>query len=366
MNLGRVRAVVLGAGVIGLACARRLALAGFEPLIIEKEPAFGTGISARNSEVIHAGLYYPQNSLKARLCVAGKAALYEFCESRGIPSRRLGKLVVASRPEEEPVLHSLMASARGNGVDDLRLLDAGEARTLEPELRAIAALHSPSSGIVDTHALMLAFLGEAENHGARLVLNSQAVRIIPRSGGFDIEFADGSWLQSAILVNATGLSSAAIPVEGVESPPTWMAKGSYFALSGPVPFSRLIYPVPETGGLGVHLTLDMAGQAKFGPDVEWVDKESYDVDGGRREMFASAIRKYWPGLDERRLSPAYAGIRPKLAPPGQAAADFRIDDASRHGHDGLICLHGIESPGLTASLAIADHVLECLRPSQTV
>ncbi len=358
-----VDSIVIGAGVVGLAVARALARAGHETLILEGENAFGTETSARNSEVIHAGLYYPAGSLKARLCVRGRERLYAFCASHRVEHRRCGKLVVAASAEQRVELEGIAAAAAANGVDDLRLLERGEALALEPALACAGALLSPSTGIVDSHALMLALLGDAEAAGAMLALESRVSRLWVEDDGIAIA-VNGEpepLLAARIVVNCAGLHAPALAglIEGFPSahiPRAHYAKGSYFTLAGRAPFSRLIYPVPEPGGLGVHLTLDLGGQARFGPDVEWVERPDYRVDPARAERFYAAIRRYWPGLRDGALAPGYAGVRPKIAGPGAPAADFRIDGPAVHGVPGLVNLFGIESPGLTASLAIAEHV----------
>ncbi len=364
MDRAEIDAVVIGAGVVGLACARRLALAGIDTLILEAESEIGTGISARNSEVIHAGIYYPTGSLKARLCVAGRRMLYEYCVVHGVNAKRVGKLVVATGPAQIPALQALMAQAQANGVDDLAPLTAAEAKALEPELACAAAFHSPGTGIVDTHGLMLSLLGEAEDRGASLARQSPVRRgSIADDGRITLEIGGDApmLLTTRILVNAAGLGAQAMahalqgyPTEKI--PPLHYAKGNYFMLSGRSPFRHLIYPMPEAAGLGVHLTLDLGGGARFGPDVEWVDSLGYDVDPRRGDAFYAAIRSYWPGLRDGALEPAYAGIRPKLQAPGAPAADFRIDGAELHGLPGQLHLFGIESPGLTSSLAIAEEV----------
>lgn len=358
-----VDCVVIGAGVVGLACARALAEAGREVVVLEAEGAFGTGISARNSEVIHAGLYYPPGSRKARLCVEGRDLLYTYCAERGIAHRRCGKLVVASRPEQAAALAHIQARAAANGVHDLVALGRDAIRDLEPALTAHAALLSPSTGIVDSHGLMLALLGDAERHGAVLALASPLAA--GRATGDGIELQVGgetaSELRARWVINAAGLSAVAVAraIDGLPAaavPPAWFARGVYFTLAGKVPFSRLIYPIPEPGGLGVHLTLDLGGQAKFGPDVEWIPAPDYHVDPARAARFAQAVRSWWPELDADRLAPGYAGVRPKIVGPGEPDADFRIDGPAEHGVHGLINLFGIESPGLTASLAIGREV----------
>ena len=366
--MDKVDCVVAGAGVVGLAVARRLARDGHEVLLLERREAFGTQTSARNSEVIHAGLYYTPGSLKARLCVRGRELLYEYCAAHGVPHRRCGKLIVATAPAQEAALAQIAAVARANGVADLQAIGAAEARHMEPALRCAAALWSPSTGIVDSHALMLSLLGEAEDHGARLALLSPLGAVRPVAGGLELSLEGETepLLRTRWLVNCAGLEAQALArrIEGLPGrhiPPARYAKGSYFSLPGRSPFSRLVYPVPETGGLGVHLTLDLAGQARFGPDVEWLASDDpadfdYAVDPCRAERFYAAIRAYWPDLKDGQLVSAYSGIRPKLSGPGEPAADFRIDGPALHGVAGLINLFGIESPGLTASLAIAEQV----------
>ena len=358
-----VEAVVIGAGVVGLAVARSLALAGRETLILEAGDSFGAEISSRNSEVIHAGLYYPTGSLKARLCLAGRDRLYDYCVSHGIAHKRLGKLIVASEPAQIAVLKSIQDLAVANGVDDLEWLGANAVDALEPALYATAALLSPSTGIVDSHGLMLSFLGEAESRGAALALKSPVRGGTIADDGFllDVGGPDPMQLHCRYLVNAAGLGAQqfAHSLAGFNAalvPALHLAKGNYFVLAARAPFERLIYPVPEGGGLGVHLTLDLAGRARFGPDVEWVDQLDYRVDPARSAVFYAAIRRYWPGLPDAALLPGYAGIRPKIHGPGSSAADFLVQGRSRHGIKGLVNLFGIESPGLTASLALADLV----------
>lgn len=358
-----VDTVVIGAGVVGLACAHSLARAGREVIVIERETAFGTVISARNSEVIHAGLYYPPGSLKARLCVAGRDLLYAWCAEHGVSYARCGKLVVASAAAQMPALQAIAERARANGVDDLRPVDAAELAALEPALSAHGALLSPSTGIVDSHGLMLSLLGEAERHGAMLALgsavlegNAQADGIVLRIGGETATELQANWVINAAGLDAPTLGRAIHAPAARAAPQAHYARGVYFGLSGKSPFSRLIYPIPEAGGLGVHLTLDLGGQARFGPDVEWIDAPDYTVDPARAQGFATAIRRWWPDLDPTRLLPGYAGVRPKIVGPGEPDADFRIDGPAAHGTPGLIHLYGIESPGLTAALAIGEHV----------
>ncbi|MDI3380966.1 NAD(P)/FAD-dependent oxidoreductase [Xenophilus aerolatus] len=355
---------VIGAGVVGLAVARAMAMAGREVVVLESEGAIGSGISSRNSEVIHAGIYYPAGSLKARLCVEGKRLLYAYAQERGVPHRRCGKLIVATSPGEAAELDAIMAKGRANGVDDLVLLDASQARALEPALECVAAIHSPSTGIVDSHALMLSLQGDMEHAGGVLALKSAVRAARCAAAGIDLEMVDGSALRCRTVINAAGLYAPVLAkrFEGLDPshvPDVHWAKGSYFVLGGRAPFSRLIYPVPEPGGLGVHLTLDLGGQAKFGPDVEWVASPTdLEVDPRRGDGFYAEVRRYWPGLPDGALQPGYAGIRPKISGPGEAARDFLIQGPEVHGVPGLVNLFGIESPGLTSSLAIGRHVCE--------
>ncbi|QEL57218.1 NAD(P)/FAD-dependent oxidoreductase [Chromobacterium paludis] len=360
----RVECVVIGAGVVGLAVAKQLAEAGREVVIIEAEPAMGQHASSRNSEVIHAGLYYPAGSLKARLCVAGRDLLYRYCAERAIPHLRLGKLIVASHEGQLAKLEALEKQARANGVDDIQRLSAKQARALEPALDCAAALLSPSTGIVDSHALMLSLLGDAEAAGAQLALGSPLEGGAATADGIALRVA-GMELIADRVVNAAGLfapgvarSIAGLPADSI--PQAHYARGVYFSLQGRAPFSRLIYPLPEAGGLGSHLTLDLSGQARFGPDVEWVDGVDYRVDPARAEAFYRAARAWWPQLPDGALAPGYAGIRAKIAGPGQPDADFVIQGAAAHGVPGLIHLFGIESPGLTSCLAIAEAVAALL------
>lgn len=354
--MDEVECVVVGAGVIGLAIARALALAGREVLVLEAKDAFGTETSARNSEVIHAGIYYPRDSLKARFCVEGRQRLYDYCETRHVGVRKCGKLIVATDDDDLSRLKGIAAKARANGVDDLRELSAREACAMEPALRCVGALWSPSTGVIDSHGLMLSLLGEAEGGGAMLAVNAPVVSISP-----DLEIVVGGdalmRLKAQRVVNAAGHGAPGLSAPLYPAPRGWMAKGNYFGLMGRAPFSRLIYPVPQQAGLGVHLTLDMGGQARFGPDVEWVETANYDVDPQRGEAFYAAVRRYWPDLEDGALMPDYAGIRPKLGPAGTPAADFMIHGPETHNINGYTALYGIESPGLTASLAIAAHVV---------
>ena len=359
--------VVIGAGAIGLATAAALARRGQEVVILEAERQIGTGVSSRNSEVIHSGIYYPAGSLKAELCVRGRRELYAYCAERGVPHRRLGKLIVATDKADLPRLEALQASAFANGATDVERLSSSEAQTLEPELACCGALLSPSTGIVDSHGLMLAYLGEAQDNGAVLAFDAPVGGGQATDSGFVLAVGgrEPMTLHCRRLVNAAGLGAAdvasrlsGLPQSAV--PATYYCKGSYFRLNGRSPFSRLVYPLPGHAGLGVHLTLDLAAQARFGPDTEWRPSPSYSVDAVRSIGFYEAIRTYWPGLPDGALAPDYAGVRPKISGPSQPAADFRIDGSERHGRAGLVNLFGIESPGLTASLAIASHVCDLL------
>jgi L-2-hydroxyglutarate oxidase LhgO len=363
-----VDCIVVGAGVIGLAIARALALAGREVVIVEQANRIGAETSSRNSEVIHAGLYYEKGSLMARLCVEGRRLLYHFCAAHGVGHRRCGKLVVATAPDDVARLEAIRTRVARNGVDDLVVLSASEARALEPALHCEAALLSPSTGIIDSHGYMLALLAEAEAYGATLVLNTPLIAAAVKATGLVAHFSGASptRLRCRMLVNAAGLHAPDLArrIEGFSpsrAPQAFFAKGNYFALSGRAPFSRLIYPTPVAGGLGAHLTLDLSGQARFGPDVEWIETIDYGVNPARAEDFYAAIRRWWPDLKDGQLAPAYAGIRPKIVPPGAGPQDFLIQGPRDHGVAGLINLFGIESPGLTASLALAAHVAALAR-----
>lgn len=363
--MDRIDCTVIGAGVIGLAIARALTLAGREVLVVEAADAIGTETSSRNSEVIHAGIYYPKGSLKARLCVQGRDRLYAYADERGIGHERLGKLIVAASDDQLPKLHQIKAAAGSCDVHDLVLLDKAAAQRLEPELACVAALLSPSTGIIDSHALMLSYQGDAEAKGTAFAFATkvESGEITPEGIVLRTVTADGAAYEflSRSVINAAGLGAqdiagklAGFPYEKV--PPLTFARGCYFTLNGKAPFSRLIYPVPVDGGLGVHLTLDLGHQARFGPDVEWIERIDYTLDEARGRSFYADIRRYWPGLADGRLQPGYTGIRPKLSKRGEPAADFAIQGPADHGIAGLVNLFGIESPGLTASLAIADEV----------
>lgn len=371
MRAGRVSvdidSVVVGAGVVGLAVARALAMSGREVILVEAGEGIGVGISSRNSEVIHAGIYYPGGSLKAQLCVEGKQRLYAFCDERGVSHQRLGKLIVATDEAQRTALQGLLEQGRRNGVDDLQWLEASEARELEPALSCVAALWSPSTGIVDSHGLMLALQADAEAGGASLALHTPLLSARCLEQGFELHMggAEPMTLSCRELINCAGLSApevasriAGLPAQYI--PEARLCKGSYFSFSGRVPFRHLVYPAPESAGLGVHMTLDLGGQARFGPDVEWVDHIDYRVNPSRGDGFYQAIRRYWPGLPDGSLQPAYSGIRPKISGPNEPAADFLISGPTQHGVAGLVNLFGIESPGLTSSLALADRVLDTL------
>ena len=355
--------VVIGAGVVGIAVARALALSGREVIVLEAAEGIGTGTSSRNSEVIHAGIYYPKGSLMARSCVAGRRLLYAYCEEHGVPHRNCGKLIVATNETESEMLVSIKGRAEANGVEGMRLLGANEAITMEPNLRCTAALLSPTTGIVDSHSFMLALQGDAEGTGAMFAFHAPVAQGRVADDGIELEVggAEPMGLRCKLVVHSAGLHAPALAhkIAGMPSdkvPTAYYAKGNYFTLAGRSPFSRLIYPVPVPGGLGVHITVDMGGQAKFGPDVEWISEIDYNVDPHRADKFYAAVRKYWPALKDGALQPGYAGIRPKIVPPGAPAQDFTIQGPAEHGVPGLINLFGIESPGLTASLAIAEQV----------
>ena len=359
-----VDCVVVGAGVVGLAVARALALAGREAIVVEAAHCIGTETSSRNSEVIHAGIYYPKGSLMALSCVEGRRKLYAYCAERGVPHRNCGKMIVATDTSESAMLQSIKGRAEANGVEGMRLLSAKEAMAMEPNLRCAAALLSPATGIVDSHAFMLALQGDAEEKGATVAFLSPVERGRVSDGGIELEIGgtERMKLRSRLVVNSAGLHAPALArkIDGMPEarvPTAYFAKGNYFTLAGRSPFSRLIYPVPVPGGLGVHITVDLGGQAKFGPDVEWIERIDYQVDPRRADKFYAAVRKYWPGLKEGALQPGYAGIRPKTVPQGAPAQDFMIQGPAEHGVAGLINLFGIESPGLTASLALAERVV---------
>ncbi|SAK95242.1 FAD-dependent oxidoreductase [Caballeronia hypogeia] len=366
--MDRIECVVVGAGVVGLAIARALAMRGREVIVLESGEGIGIGTSSRNSEVIHAGIYYPRGSLKAELCVRGRDMLYEFCRAHGVPHRQCGKLLVATARNQIPQLAALEQKGIENRVKELVRISGAQAAEMEPQLQCVEAVWSPLTGIVDSHQYMLALQGEAERHGASVVFHTPVKSIDAREGCFIVETGGDApaRFRASYLINSAGLHANEIArsIRGLDDrhvPPLYFAKGNYFSVSGRAPFERLIYPMPNEAGLGVHLTIDLGGQAKFGPDVEWVQSLNYDVDPRRADSFYAAIRAYWPGLPDDALQPAYAGIRPKLSGPGQAAADFMIQGKSAHGVPGLVNLFGIESPGLTASLAIAERVADMAR-----
>ncbi len=374
MTTEDVDCAVIGAGIVGLAAAAALARAGREVVVLEAAETPGTGITARNSEVVHGGLYYPPGSLKAALCVEGRRRLWTWCAERGVPHHKTGKLVVATHPEQEGELRALHDRAAANGVEGLCWLDGAEARAREPALHATAALESPETGIVDAHQLVLSVQAEAEDHGAVVVPASPVTGGTVTEAGPILHVGGETpvTLRCRCVVNAAGLDAprVAAALDGLDParvPVPRFAKGNYFGLTGRCPFTRLIYPVPEPGGLGIHLTLDLQGRARFGPDVAWVAAPGYGVDADRAGAFEAAVRAYWPDLPAGALEPAYAGVRPKIAGPGDPAADFRLDGPADHGVPGLVNLFGIESPGLTACLALADRVATIFEalPSKT-
>ncbi|QWE19877.1 NAD(P)/FAD-dependent oxidoreductase [Polynucleobacter sp. AP-Kolm-20A-A1] len=368
----QIDCVVIGAGVVGLAVAREMALQGRETILLERENAFGTISSARNSEVIHAGIYYPKDSLKAKLCVEGNRLLYEYCRSHQVATQPYGKLIVASDATQMDDLQAILYKAQNNGVPEIKMISGDEARALEPNLQCSAAILSSSTGIVDSHGYMLSLLGGFEDAGGMIAYQSPLLSAKPigvnAEGGFELEIGgpDGMKIQTKLLINCAGMSAPAVAqkIEGLEKdqiPKAYFAKGNYFSLSGKSPFKHLIYPIPEPGGLGVHLTLDMGGQAKFGPDVEWLDIETegqidYTVDPKRGDGFYEAVRRYWPDLKDGSLQPDYSGVRAKIVPPNAPAGDFCFDTPKEHGLHGLFNLYGFESPGLTSSLAIARYL----------
>jgi L-2-hydroxyglutarate oxidase LhgO len=354
--------VVVGAGVVGLAVGAALARRGGEPLVLEAEGRAGDGISSRNSGVVHAGLYYPPASLKARLCRRGRDSLYDYAERRGIACRRLGKLVVATREEELPKLRQLLERGRANGVT-LEWLDAAAARVLEPALECVAAIHSPDSGIIDVAELVMALSGELQQAGGELLCHARVARIGRVDGVFEVETAAGDSIRCRRVVNAAGLGATglAAAIEGLAAnhvPRLWYGAGHYYQASRSVPFSRLIYPLPGPGALGIHLGFDLAGRARFGPDLRFIDRVDYSFDDSRRREFAEAIRQWWPELRDEDLRPDFVGVRPKLVGPGEQNPDFVVQTAAVHGMAGLVNLFGIESPGLTASLALGEYVAD--------
>ncbi len=366
--MGPQDVVVIGAGVVGLAIARELAIGGSEVLVIERNDGVGEETSSRNSEVIHAGIHYPPDSLKAKLCVRGKELLYRHCRDRSIRHRRCGKLIVATSEAQQAELQAIQALGEASGVDDLKIVDGAMAAKSVPGLACASALVSPSTGIVDSHGLMMSFQGDLETAGGTVATRCEFLRGAVEDRGFRLQILSAGEpfdLRARAVVNSAGLSAEDVArrIDGLARrsiPRIRFAKGNYFVYRGKHPFDRLVYPVPEPGGLGVHLTLDLHGQARFGPDVQWIDAPDYSVDESRRDRFFDAIRRYWPEVDRDRLSPGYAGVRPKLIRPGDPPGDFLIQGSDAHGIPGLVNLYGIESPGLTASLAIAEHVVETL------
>lgn len=363
-----VGTVIVGAGVIGLAVARKLSAMGEDVILIEAEDAIGFHTSSRNSEVVHAGLYYDPGSLKARLCVSGRRDLYEYCRNRNVPTSRIGKLIAATSDSQIPRLENLFQRGKINGVDDLIWLSGEEARRLEPELVCRTAVFSPSSGIVDSHALMLALQGDAEAHGAQCAFRTKVTGVSRVNDGFEVRTsgAEDASLLCGALINCAGLGAQelAANIEGYPPdriPQRHLAKGNYFSVSGATPFTHLVYPMPVDGGLGVHVTLDLAGRMRLGPDLQWIDEIDYTPDDRQAGAFYEAVKPFWPGIANREISASYCGIRPKITGPGGGAADFRIDGPDEHGIAGLVSLYGVESPGLTSSLALADHVVEKLR-----
>jgi L-2-hydroxyglutarate oxidase LhgO len=363
----QIDCAVIGAGAVGLAIARRLAMDGREVVILEAEDAFGTHTSSRNSEVIHAGIYYPTGSLRARVCVAGRKALYPYCAEHGVNHQRIGKVIVATTEQEIPGLEAYYRQARANGVEDVRMLTREELADMEPAVDCVAGFLSPSTGIIDSHGLMLAYLGDAESNGAALALGSRVASGKVTDDGIMLEVAgaESMTLSCRTVINSAGFSAQAVArsITGIAPqtiPPTFYAIGHYYSLAGATPFRRLVYPVARQDWLGVHVTLDLAGRARFGPDFTWIDSIDYTFDASRTEAFGDAIRRYYPALKTEDLQPAYTGIRPKIAGPGDPVPDFIIQGSETHGGRGLVNLYGIESPGLTSSLAIADHVAALL------
>jgi L-2-hydroxyglutarate oxidase LhgO len=364
---GRMQVLVIGAGVVGLAVARAVALKGHEVVVAEAEGAIGTGISSRNSEVIHGGMYYPTGTLRGRHCVNGRRLLYAFCASHGVPHRKCGKLIVATDLAEMTKLEAIAAQGKINGVEGLTPIAAEAARALEPELTCVGALHSPETGIIDAHAYMLALRGDLEDAGGAIAFNTKVLGAVRKDGQWLVSFGghDAGDMAFDAVVNCAGLGAQGVAQAMPDYPATRvprlvLAKGNYFTFTGRAAFTRLIYPVPAPGGLGVHVTLDLAGRMRFGPDVEWIEREHYPVDPKRAELFYGAIRRYWPKMPDGTLAPDYAGIRPKLTGQGEPQADFLIDAPAQHGVPGLVQMFGIESPGLTSSLSLGDEVASYL------
>jgi L-2-hydroxyglutarate oxidase LhgO len=364
-----MQVMVIGAGVVGLAIAREAALRGHDVIVVEAADAIGTGTSSRNSEVIHAGLYYPTGSKRALHCPRGRRMLYAYCESHGIPHRKIGKLFIVTKDADIPKLAAIHAQALANGVENVTMLDAGEAKRMEPSLFCVAAFHSAETGIVDSHRFMLALEGDIEDRGGVIAFNTPVERIAHEGAGWRVDFGGaepGSITVDAVINSAGhGAQRIARATDGYPAarvPKLVLAKGNYFGFAGRAPFARLIYPAPVPGGLGIHITLDLAGRMRFGPDVEWIDAMDFNVDPRRGDAFYAAIRTYWPGLPDNSLFPDYAGIRPKVTGPGEPAADFMIDGPAEHGLPGLVHLFGIESPGLTSALSLAEEVVSAAAP----
>jgi L-2-hydroxyglutarate oxidase LhgO len=364
-----MQVLVVGAGVVGLAVARAAALAGHEVIVAEATRGIGNGVSSRNSEVIHGGMYYPTGSLRALHCPRGRRMLYEFCASHGVPYRRCGKLIVATEDAEVAKMEAILKQGIANGVEGFEMIDRAAARAMEPALHCVAALHSPETGIVDSHSFMRALQGDLEDRGGAIAFDTRIERLSHSQAGWRVSFSGSEAGELAVdaVVNSAGLGAQPLarrtddyPSERV--PRLVLARGNYFGYAGRPVFSRLIYPAPRIdGGLGIHVTLDLAGRMRFGPDVEWIDREDYDVNASRAASFYGAIRRYWPALRDGTLQPDYAGIRPKLTGPGEPAADFMIEATAQHGLPRLVHLFGIESPGLTSALSLADEVVAQLQ-----
>jgi L-2-hydroxyglutarate oxidase LhgO len=359
-----MQVLVVGAGVVGLAMARAAALHGHEVIVAEMTRGIGNGVSSRNSEVIHGGMYYPTGSLRAHHCPRGRRMLYEFCASHGVPHRKCGKLIVATEDAEIARMEAILKQGIANGVENFELIDAAAARAQEPALHCVAALRSPETGIIDSHQFMTALRGDLEDRGGMIAFNTRIDRITRNQSGWMVRYSGGESGELSVdaVINSAGLGAQALarntePYPDDRVPRLVMARGNYFGYAGRPVFSRLIYPAPRIdGGLGTHVTLDLAGRMRFGPDVEWIDEENYNVNPARAQSFYASIRRYWPGLPDNSLQPDYAGIRPKLTGPGEPAADFMVEGPAQHGLPGLIHLFGIESPGLTSALSLADEV----------
>jgi L-2-hydroxyglutarate oxidase LhgO len=358
-----MQVLVIGAGVVGLATARAAARKGHDVVVAEAQGAIGTGVSSRNSEVIHAGMYYATGTLRGRHCVRGRRMLYEFCALHGVPHRKCGKLIVASNAAELDKIGQIEVQGGINGVEGLELIGGNAARALEPEVTCIGALHSPETGIIDSHRYMLALRGDLEDAGGAIAVNAPVIGAARKGGQWWVRFGgrDGGEYAFDAVANCAGLGAQGVArafdnYPATRVPRLVLAKGNYFSFAGRPAFSRLIYPTPMVGGLGMHVTLDLAGRMRFGPDVEWIERENYDVNPARAELFYARIRTYWPGLPDGALSPDYSGIRPKLSGPNEPQGDFLIDTPAQHGLPGLVQMFGIESPGLTSSLSLGEDV----------